>query len=156
MKRPNPLFWQAYEYEARERGADWFWAVGIITVSLAVTAIILNNVLFAFVIVLSGFALSLFASRPPKEVDVTVDDRGILVEKYFYPYRSLESFWVDEHETQPKLLLKSQRLFMPYITIFINPEDVEVRRVKQFLSRYLPEVFHEDTPLHRFMEYLGF
>jgi len=156
MKKPSPLHWQTFEYENRERGADWFWAVGIITVSLAVTAIILGNVLFAFVIILSGFVLSLFAARPPKQIDVVVDERGIRIHKFFYPYRSLESYWIDEHEESPKLLIKSQRLFMPYIVIHINQDEVEAKRVKQFLSRYLPEVFHAESPLEHAMEHLGF
>ncbi len=89
-KNQNPLHWQALEYEHRERNPDWFWAVGIITIALSVTAIILHNVLFAFVIVLSGFVLSLYAARPPREIDIVIDDRGVRVEKIFYPFHSLE------------------------------------------------------------------
>lgn len=77
MAKQDPLHFQTYEYEYNERNPDWFWAVGIITIALSITAIILHNVLFAFVIVLSGFVLSLYAARPPKEIDVIIDEKGI-------------------------------------------------------------------------------
>lgn len=155
MKKIVPIHFQTTEYEHRDRGADWFWAVGIITVSLAVTSIILNNVLFAFVIVLAGFALSLFASKPPKIVDVVLDEQGIRVDKFFYPYRSLESFWVENDET-PRIQLKSQRLIMPFFVIHMSSDEVEVDKVRKHLSRYIPEVFHTESPLQRLMDYLGF
>jgi len=155
MKKIESIHFQTTEYEHRDRGADWFWAVGIITVSLAVTSIILNNVLFAFVIVLAGFALSLFASKPPKIIDVVLDEQGVRVDKFFYPFRNLESFWVEDDET-PRIQLKSQRLIMPFFTVHMNPDDVEVSKVRKHLSRYLPEVFHTESPLQRFMDYLGF
>ena len=32
--------WSGYEFEYKEKTADWFWAVGIIVVSLAAISII--------------------------------------------------------------------------------------------------------------------
>lgn len=158
-KKLAPLHWQTLEYEHRDRSADWFWAVGIITVSIAVTSIIFNNLLFALVVLLGGFALSLYAARPPKEIDVVLDEVGIRIEKLFYPYRTLESFWVEETEHRARVLIKSQRLIMPYIILPIthdSDEAVEPEEVRDFLRRYLPEVFHSESTFHHLMEYLGF
>jgi hypothetical protein len=155
-KRFAPLHWQTFEYEERERTPDWFWAVGIITVSIAVASIIFNNVLFAIVILLGGFALSLYAARPPREIDVVLDDMGIRVEKFFYPYRTLESFWVEETEHRARVLIKSQRLIMPYIILPINETEIEPEEIEKYLGRYLPRVFHSESLFHHIMEYLGF
>jgi len=154
MKKQNPLHWQALEYEHYERSPDWFWAVGIITIALSVTAIILHNVLFAFVIILSGFVLSMYAARPPKEIDVVIDDVGIRVEHTFYPFHSLESFWIEENEENSKILIKSQRLMMPYIIIPLGDADEE--KVHAYLTRHLPEQFHSESSFHKLMERLGF
>lgn len=151
----KPLHWQTFEYEHRERSPDWFWAVGIITIALSVTAIILNNVLFAFVVILSGFVLSLYAARPPKEIDVVIDEKGVRIEQIFYPFYTLESFWIDDESEQAKILIKSQRLLMPYIVIPIA-EEVDLKRLQNHLHKYLPEVFHSESVFHRLMEYLGF
>ncbi len=154
MKKSAPLHWQALEYEYREQSSDWFWAVGIITIALSVTAIILHNVLFAFVIILSGFVLSVYAARPPKEIDIVIDDFGIRVEKTFYPFHTLESFWIEETEENSKVLVKSQRLIMPYIILPVGDADTD--EIHAYLSRHLPEVFHSESSLHKMMEYLGF
>lgn len=138
----------------KEQSPDWFWAVGIITIALSVTAIILNNVLFAFVLILSGFVLSLFAARPPRIIDVVIDDRGVRIDKTFYPYPSLESFWIDTEHVFPKVLIKSTRLLMPYIVVPLDETDPDT--VEHYLSRYLPAVFHSESSLEKLMDRLGF
>jgi hypothetical protein len=153
-RKNNELGWQTPEYNHYERSPDWFWAVGIITIAISVTAIILHDVLFAFVIILSGFVLSLYAARPPKEIEIVLGEKGIRVEKVFYPYHTLESFWLEETETGSRVLIKSQRLVMPYIILplgEVDPDDVH-----EYLSHHLPEVFHSESVLHKLMEYLGF
>lgn len=142
------------EYDYHERSPDWFWAVGIITIALSITAIILHDVLFAFVIVLSGFVLSLYAARPPKEIDITLNEKGVRVEKVFYPYHTLESFWLEENEASSRVLIKSQRLVMPYIILPISDADPD--DVHEYLLHHLPEVFHNESVLHKLMEYIGF
>ncbi|OHB04327.1 MAG: hypothetical protein A3B14_02555 [Candidatus Zambryskibacteria bacterium RIFCSPLOWO2_01_FULL_45_21] len=155
MQKPKALQWNTLEYEHRERGSDWFWAVGILTVAIAITSIIFNNVLFAIVILLSGFTLALFAARHPKSVEITIDEKGVRLDSYFYPYHSLESFWVDDRgEGQHKILIKSQKLIMPYIVVPI--EEVSSEEVRETLSKYLPEVFHAESNLQKLLERLGF
>ncbi len=153
MKPPRPIEWEAYEYEYSDKHGDWFWAVGVLTVAIAATAIILGNVLFAIVILLGGFTLTVYAAREPRRMTVSIDSTGVRMDKHYYPYRTLESFWVDE-EGSPKILLKSQKLIMPYIIVPI--EDVSPEKVRRYLERYLPETFHSETVFQKFMEYLGF
>jgi hypothetical protein len=153
-KKNNELGWRALEYDYHERSPDWFWAVGIITIALSITAVILHDVLFALVIVLSGFVLSLYAARPPKEIDITLNEKGVRVEKVFYPYHTLESFWLEENETSSRILIKSQRLVMPYIILPIGDADPE--DVHEYLLHHLPEVFHSESVFHKLMEYIGF
>lgn len=155
-RKVDSIHWQTYEYDPKDRSADWFWAVGIITVAVAVTSIILNNVLFAIVIILGGFALSLYASRPPRYIDIVLDEAGIRIDRYYYPYRALESFWVEENETKTQILLKSQRLIMPYIIISVDTEEVSADTARRYLSKYLPEVFHSESIFEKFLEKLGF
>src|SRR3989344_4411045 len=42
----NPaLRWSAYEHDHIERGSDWYWALGVVAISIAITAIILHDLL---------------------------------------------------------------------------------------------------------------
>lgn len=156
MKKSQPLHWQAYEYEPREQSGDWFWAVGIVTVAIAVTAILFNNVLFAIIIILAGFSLSLYAARPPQIIDVVIDDIGIRVGRSFYPYRGLESFWIEDQHGFPRILVKSQKLIMPYIMVPLDEEEHDPDKVRKIMIRHLPEVFHSESVFEKVLERLGF
>ena len=150
--------WQAYEYTYTEKSVDWFWAVGIIALSLAVTAVILGNLLFALLILIGSFALVLQAVRKPKQLTYELNERGVIVDTQLYPYGTLESFWV-EHGAPPadgeeKIIIKSKKALMPYIVIPI--EGVRSEDVRSYLLEHLPEEEHTEPTSQKIMERLGF
>lgn len=148
------ISWTTVEYIHREKTTDWYWIVGIITVSIALISIILNNIIFAILILVSSFTLSLFASKKPETVSVEINHSGVTFGKTHYPYKHLDSFWVETREIQPKIILKSKKVFMHFIVIFI--EDIEEERVREVLSQYLPEEEHHEPFLEKLLMYFGF
>jgi hypothetical protein len=150
----NSLHWKTIEYFHTEKGSDWFWALGIVSVSIAVIALILGNILFAVLILLAAFVLGMYATRKPHVVDVQIDRRGVTVGEYRYPYTSLESFGIVHYPDHSKLLIKSKKTFMPYITVIML--DIDPDEVAHYLEEYLPEDEHYESFSERFMEFLGF
>ncbi len=148
------ISWHTQEYLHKEKTADWYWIVGIITVSVAVISIILNNIIFAILILVSSFTLSLFASKRPEIVEVVINDSGVTVGKTHYPYLNLESFWIETREMHPKILLKSKKIFMPFIIVLI--EDIPVQKVHDSLSKHLHEEEHTEPILEKLLIYFGF
>ncbi|MEQ1500278.1 MAG: hypothetical protein ABL917_02825 [Parcubacteria group bacterium] len=148
------ISWQTHEYHHTEKTSDWYWIVGIVTVSIAIIAIILNNIIFALLIIVSSITLSLFASKKPEIIDVNIDNSGITINKTRYPYSHLDSFWVELTHFRPRIILKSKKLLMPYIVIFI--EEVEPEEIRSVLSSKLEEVEHHEPFLEKLLIYLGF
>ncbi len=148
------ISWQTLEYLHKDKTADWYWIVGIITLSIALIAVILNNVIFAILIIVSSFTLSLFASKKPDVITIKIDSGGITVGKTHHTYKSLDSFWVETREHYPKILIKSKKVFMPYIVIFI--EDFSPEEVREELLKYLPEEEHLEPFLEKLLMYFGF
>ena len=148
------LSWHTHEYHHTEKSPDWYWTVGIITLSVALIAIILNNVIFAILIIVSSFTLSLFASRKPELVQINIENLGITVGKTRYPYKNLDSFWIEIHEFRPRIILKSKKVFMPFIIIFI--EDTDPEKIRHSLSQHLEEEEHHEPFLEKLLVYLGF
>ncbi len=147
---------RAPEYHYHHKASDWYWAVGIVTIAAAATAIIFNNVLFGVLILLSGFSLLTYASRKPIEQDIEISDAGITVGKYRFAYSNLESFWI-EHQEYGRMLLKSKRAIMPHIVVPMNEiSDEEKEEVRAFLRTKLPEVEQHEPLLEMIMEYIGF
>lgn len=146
--------WTAPEFNYTPKGPDWYWTVGIITTTLVIIAIITSNLLFAIVLIVGGFALSYQAGQKPDIVEVAVDNRGVRMRDTLYPYSSLRSFWIENNPHEQKLILQSEKTFMPYV---ITPiEDVEPEQLRHYLLQYLPEEHHKEPLSQKIMEYLGF
>ncbi|MEQ1561475.1 MAG: hypothetical protein ABL899_01990 [Nitrospira sp.] len=150
----DKISWKAPEYIHSEKTTDWYWIVGIITISIAVIAVILNNIIFGILIVTASFTLSLFASRKPSLVDITIDNSGVTSGKIKYPYSNLESFWVETRDAHHRIILKSKKLFMPFIVLLIENADPE--QIHSTLSKYLKEEEHTEPLLEKIIIYLGF
>jgi len=62
----NSISWDAPEHNHIEKTNDWYWILGIIAISGAVTSMIFNNALFGIVIILSAFSMFIFSHHKPK------------------------------------------------------------------------------------------
>ena len=156
MSRPTfKLEWGAYEHEHKRRSQDWFWAMGIVTLSIAVVSVILGNVIFGVFIVIGAFALSLFLNHEPEIVNVSVSEKGITRRNVLYPYETLESFWVDVEHPHKKILLRSKKFFMPLIVVPLA-DDVDAERLSRLLLRHIKTEYHALPFVERLLEYLGF
>jgi len=156
MAKPTfKIEWEAHEYEHKERSSDWFWAVGIVSVSIAIAAIIFGNFTLGILVLIGAFSLSLFINRPPSTLYGRVDEQGVTRGKIIYPYHSLESFWIDVEHPHKKILLRSQKLFMPLIIVPLG-EDVDPDRLHRILSKFLKEEYHSLPLVESVLEYLGF
>lgn len=157
QKKPTPfrLEWDAHEYEHKERGSDWFWAVGIISFSVAIVSVIFGNIIFGILILTSVFALALFINRHPDTVHVIVDERGITRGNIRYPYSSLHSYWLDTDHPHPKIILRSDKAFIPLIIVPIGKE-VDAEELDLTLAQFLTEKYHSMPFVESLLEYLGF
>ncbi|MFA6338590.1 MAG: hypothetical protein WCW87_00820 [Candidatus Paceibacterota bacterium] len=155
MNDYSPLSWHAYEHEHKQNSSDWFWTVGIIAVALASIAVILNDLLFATLIVLIAFTLMLHANKQPRLIKFELMERGIRIDKHVYLYSHLESFWIEEHDgPQAKILIKSHKLLMPLIVIPI--EEVNHNEVRDFLADRMDEEEMHEPVSQKILESFGF
>lgn len=151
----QPLIsWDAPEHIHTEKNNDWYWAVGIITITMAVLAFMFNNIIFGIFIIVGAFSLVVHASKKPRIVHIEINDRGIIVDETLYPFLNLESFWIDAHERPAKILVKSHKTFMPYLSIHIDGVDPE--KVRDILLNYIAETEHYEPISQKILERFGF
>ncbi len=148
------ISWNAPEHLYTEKRPDWYWSVGIITLALATVAFIFGNVITGIFVIVAAVALVLHASRPPRVLNYEINDRGIIAGDILYPFLTLESFWIPHDEMPSKIILKSRKLFMPYIVIYIDEIDPE--EVRQVMLTYIAETMHHEPILKHLLERLGF
>lgn len=147
------LSWKTYEYKHAPKTADWFWMLGIVGVAIAIAAVIFGDVLFAVVILLSTFGIALFAVRAPSLMHIEISDKGVLVDRHFFPYSNLESFCIEEDTHETKLLLKSKRMLMPLIVVPLVDHSGEA--AKTFILKHLKEERMEESIWQKIMDRMG-
>lgn len=154
-KKTPRISWQIEEYIHREKGPDWFWALGVIAIAGASIAVVYHNAFFAVFIILGALILGFYANRTPDILDVAISDDGITIRKYFYPFEKIKGFAVDEHELGNFLLIESDRMLTPVISIPI-PEGLNTESLRQLLLTKVLEKPLREPPSHRLMDELGF
>ncbi len=155
MAEGPALRWSAYEHEHIERGADWFWALGIVAISVAVTAIILHDVLFGVLVLVAAVTLGLLARTPPDLASFEISERGIRVNGILHRWDHIISFWVeDEHHTdRPLLLVDTTKWMSPNLIIPI--EDIDPHLIRTFLKEHTKEMPMKEPVAHKILEFLG-
>jgi hypothetical protein len=154
------LQWSALEYEDKQRSADWFWALAVVVVTIALAAIIFSNYFFATLIILSGALLWFFAIKEPDTVYYELNDKGLKIRNRLYLYENILSFWVQHDPKQdglvkPILFVRSERAVIPVITVPI-PNDLAMDIRDAMLSKNVPEEEMKEHVAEKVMDYLGF
>lgn len=151
------IMWSGYEFEYKEKTADWYWAVSIITVCIGVASFIYGNPLFGAFIMLAGIFLMFTAKKEPRLIDYEISDKGLHINQTVYSYLDFRTFWVSENKyAPPKLLLRTGKLTSPIFVIPIETDYVDANTIRDFLLDYIPED-HINEPLSlKLMEFLGF
>ena len=149
------ISWKAPEYEYRVRSSDWYWAVWIIVISLAIISILFNDLLLAILIVLGVFTLTMMSKRQPRTIEYAVSNEGFRVGKRLYRHDELESFWIAEQDGMPtRLLIKSKKVFVPLITAFV--ENADPADIRSALLKYLYEERMDEPLSQKLLEWFGF
>lgn len=146
--------WTAPEYIHTQKTTDWYWIVGIVTLTIAIISIVLNNIIFALLIIIGMGTLCMYASREPRRVPIEISPAGVRIGGYFYPYDNLDSFWVETNDAYPRVIFKSQKKMMLYITALI--ENVDPDEIKNMLVTHLKEEYHTEPLLEKLLIYFGF
>ena len=152
----NTISWQAPEYTHKERGNDWFWTIGIVTIVACGIALWLHNNVFAIFLLVSGGCLIMFTLRHPQDVTYTIETKGLSMGKDLYGWKGLKSFNIknDDKSEYAKLLIETSKYFLPIYTIPVPKEQAE--EVKQTLLQVLSRSEIDESKSMVFMEKLGF
>lgn len=157
MEGSRKIRWNALNHLKAERSSDWFWFVGITAGAIAILSIYFGNLLFGLLILIATFTIFIQANIEPHMVEFEINRKGIIADKTFYPYSTLESFWVVDEDgwDRDRILIKSQKTFMPLIIIPIG-EEVQADEIREELLTYLDEEEMSEPSLQIVMNRLGF
>jgi hypothetical protein len=130
--------WHPKEFHEHKKGENWYLWLGIITAIFITIAIFTAAYIVAVTFFLLAVVIVMFAQRPAETIDVKITDTGIEKDDRFYPYHTLEKFWIfynPPHVT--RLHIRQKTRLMPDLHIEI--EDQDPVALRDALLEYLPE-----------------
>lgn len=140
----------------KDRTADWFWAIGLMTVVGAITAIVVGNTLFGIFIIIAGTLLFYVNLHKGSDIVVHINEKTITVNELGYPLKKLKGFSITKNGADEDILIvKTDRFFLPMIILQI-PDSIPLGELSEMLEKkVLKEDLHE-PPANALAEKLGF
>ncbi|HEX2792197.1 MAG TPA: hypothetical protein VHO23_00555 [Candidatus Paceibacterota bacterium] len=155
MARPPIYAWEGTEYSFEEKGADWYWALGIIAAAAIIACILFNNIILALVVGAGASTLALVAAKQPRVHRFAIYEEGLAIDERLYPYEDMLTFSVLEYADEalpPSLSVKTKHLLAPHLLIPIvgyDPVDIY-----EFFMERVEEGRHDESVIDRVIDML--
>ncbi len=131
--------WDAIEFEHMEKPVDWYWGLGIITITGCILAIVAKNYLLAILLGLGGFMLGYYGNDKPRDAHVELSERGIRINEDFYRHETIKSFWMYlDHKKRERIIFITGRRVMPERIITL-PDTISPNEMRNYLLEYIEE-----------------
>ena len=151
------LEWEGKEYDHNPRSADWYWALGIVAVALALAAILFSSYLLALLIVIAAATLALHAAKEPTPHTFRLVEQGLMIGDDLHSFERMISFCTLEDiegEFPPTLSIKTESWLSPHLVIPL--EGVDVDRVYAHFLEHVDEREHPHSFHDLVAAWLGF
>jgi hypothetical protein len=150
----EPIVWTTMEFTEKERHTDWVWYAGLIALVVAIGSFLLHNLFFGIFAIIAGATVIYMAGHKPKELTISIEEKGIQVNEEFFAYTAIKQFWLDESQKPDKILILVPGIAPLRAYHIEGPETEAIRAAltgKIALEAPLQESFGT-----RFLERLGF
>lgn len=142
--------WSFPEFEYHHKDLGWF--VGFIGLAaiLSVIALWQKNLLFLIFTAIAVFVIIFWAKEKPKNLNFSLDKKGVWVEKSFYEYGTFLAFAIKPGGLQLKNKAR--------LRLFLNipfPED-RLDEIKEHLLAFLPEAEYNESTIDALSRILRF
>ena len=133
----------------------WYFLFLFITIAVVVAALMFGNVLFALLLLLSGFALAIIGAKKPSVVPFAVTVRGVRVGDELYPLSTLKSYHIDEEDPRgPQLIILTKKHFLPLLVMPIPTDYID--DIDDILQGKIKEELLNEPLFMRALERFGF
>lgn len=150
----KPLSWTTLEFEKKDRHPDWIWTVGLVAALAATVSFFYGNIFFGIFLVIAGAVTIIYALKHPKELTITINETGVLINEDLIDYKNIKSFWLDETGKEVKLLLLVKASFVP--TLSLPLIGVSAQQVRDALTPHTKEEEMRESRSIALFDRIGF
>lgn len=138
--------WAAPEYIQHQKTARWYVIATAIALAFTAGAVITANWTMAIaILVFAGVYEFTQRFHPPKTVDIHISELGIHVGHMFYPFSSMQAFWIMLKPGLKTLNIRVHRQF--YSDVIIQLMDQDAAKIRSYLVGQIPEWEGKDERL---------
>jgi hypothetical protein len=154
MEGETILEWQSPEHHFDKKANDWYWILGAIVLGASVLAFWFGNFLFGIFIIIAGGTIGMLSYKETKIVPIKITTKGIVFDRFLYPWMSYRSFWIeDEHTHGARILMHPVSSYLPLTVVPVN-EEVDLNDVRDILLEFLEEEFLAESIVHKYFDKL--
>jgi len=144
QKNENILIsWTAREFVYHEKSKGWFVGLGILSFAFFIVALLMENYLFAFIIIITAGLIAMMAAKKPKNIKIAISNKGIYINDDHQSYEKISSFWIFEEDEDKKLSLANKT--WPKIPRLVMLESQDPQTVREILKEFIEEREHNET-----------
>jgi len=136
--------WQFPEYVNRRKTVLWYVIVAGALAFCLIYAIATANYLFAVIMGISAFILVFQQFQAPRSIPVVLGEDGIIIDRRFYPYKTLKSFSIIYEPPQSKYLFLDFQSGVKG-SMSVPLEDMNPLTVREVLLNYIEENLERDS-----------
>ncbi|MCX6819893.1 MAG: hypothetical protein NT019_01215 [Candidatus Adlerbacteria bacterium] len=140
MPDEHNITWHVLTHEHKVHTADWYWALGLLTLLGAGLSIYFGNILLALILIIGAGSIMTLKIRGPREHQVRVDSRGIALDGTLYVWKTVDSFWVNTNTERggPCIYLTTKSILAPRITVPLD-NLAHAEQVRVYCKRFARE-----------------
>lgn len=153
LEKRESIEWSALEYEAHERGPNWFLFPGVAALALAIFAVFTKSYFFAAFILLALVVLLAYIKRGPQQISCAIGGEGVRTGETLYPFLNIKSFWIFERDGINELSLEIKSVLSPFLHLPLGGTNPE--KIRNFLLQFIPEEEHKELATDQIARSLG-
>jgi len=142
-KTQNKISWITNEGPSTPKNKDWVWGAIILGLAVSFSSFFFGNMLLGIFILVATTTLIIHGAKDGHQIETIVLPAGIKIDKQFFPYENIHSFYIREDEKKDKTVLSihTNGVLVPFITV--NIEGVNPDVIREYLLDFLEERYHE-------------
>jgi hypothetical protein len=155
MKSEDSFFEWKVTKEKEKRSIDWYWGLGLLGVFGSAAAFLFGNFLFGVFIIVAAIVLFITAKQDRGAGSYKITDKGIVIDDTLFRYKTIDSFWIEQHHDDgPVLLIHTSRTLDPIEVIPLS-QEISIKEIHGFLENIITESPLEETRFHRLLDRIG-
>jgi len=132
------LKWTFSEFIKYKRGIRWYITAFLVFAILFLYSIKSENFLFAVIIVMIALIIVNSHKKEPIKIQFTATDRGIKINKFFYPYGNFNKFWIVSLPSHTKkIYFEINNMLHTHLVVPANNHSSQ--ELREILSKYIEE-----------------